>query len=329
MNAEDHLNFLEKYAIGQHSELEHETFRHWLLKAPPEQVRAALNRYDELQRLHLSASPPPESVAALEARLDRLTVQRPSAAPRRWLAAVAASVALLLGMSVYLLRPDSRPPMITYQRQQTGPNQTTRLTLADGSVVHLNGDSRLSYPVTFTGDTREVYLRGEAYFEVTKDAKRPFLIHSGRLQTQVVGTSFNVYAYPQTERLEVTVLTGRVVVSDSVSKQAVTLRPAQRAVFIPITSVLRRESAANPQFSLAWQQGKLRFEQASLTEIIDKLALRYGVRITLGSAPLRQCRLTVEFGRESLTDALEVLTALTGSTYTQDQQHITLIGTGC
>jgi ferric-dicitrate binding protein FerR (iron transport regulator) len=238
-------------------------------------------------------------------------------------------LALLVVCGVYLLRIPALRPAMVYQQKRTSSNQTVRMTLADGSVVHLNSNSSLSYPRAFRGEIREVYLRGEAYFEIAKDPAHPFLIHSGRLQTRVVGTSFNVYAYPQAPRLEVTVLTGRVLVSDSASGKTVALHPAQKVVLVPTDAGLHLEPAPNPQLSLAWQQGKLRFEQATLAEITDKLALRYGVHITLGSAQLRHCRLTVEFGRESLATALEVLTALTGSTYTQHQQQITLTGAGC
>lgn len=328
MDAENYHDFLERFAAGQHSEQEHQAFRQWLLQAPPEQVQAALDRYDELQRLHLSAAPLPETVAALEDRLDALPVQAAPAAPRRWLLAVAASVALLLGVGLYLL-PGTRPAAVAYRQQRTGPHETTRLTLADGSVVHLNSNSSLSYPTAFGAGAREVYLRGEAYFEVAKDKAHPFLIHSGRLQTRVVGTSFNVYAYPQARQLEVTVLTGRVVVSDSVSGRAVTLHPAQKAVLTPALATLSREPAPVPRLSVAWQQGKLSFDQTPLPAIVDKLAMRHGVEITLSGAKLQHCRLTVEFGRESLAQALELLTALTGSTYTQQQQHITLTGPGC
>lgn len=330
MNAEQYPDFLERFAAGQYMELEHAAFQQWLLHAPAEQVQAALDRYAEVQRHHLSAAPAPEVVAALEARLDRLpTSQVPL--PRRlwWQVAVAAVLALLVLGGSYLLRSPALRPAVAYQRYHTRTGQTIRFTLADGSVVHLSSNSTLSCPAAFRGRTREVYLRGEAYFQVAKDRNHPFIIHSGRLQTRVVGTSFNVYAYPRATRLEVTVLTGRVVVSDSVKGQAVTLRPAQKAVLTSAGATLHREPAPNPRLSLAWQQGKLRFEQAPLTEITQKLALRYGVRITLGTQQLRRCRLTVEFGHESLANALEVLSALTGSTYTQQQQHIILSGTGC
>lgn len=332
MDADNYLIFLEKFAAGQHSEQEHRAFQEWLLGAPPEQVQAALDRYAELQRYHLSLPPPPAAIAALEAQLDNLAVPSTlfKAAPRwRRQLAVAAVWLLLVAGGAYVLRTGRLQPTIAYKQQRTDLTHTSRLTLADGSVVHLNGNSSLSYPATFSGETREVYLQGEAYFQVAKDRARPFIVHSGRLQTRVVGTSFNVYAYPLAPRLEVTVLAGQVLVSDSVNGKTVALHPAQKGVFVFTAAILRREPAPNPQLSLAWQQGKLRFEQASLEEITDKLALRYGVRITLRSAQLRQCRLTVEFGRESLTTALEVLTALTGSTYTQHQQHITLTGSGC
>jgi ferric-dicitrate binding protein FerR (iron transport regulator) len=332
MDAEDHPDFLAKFAAGQHTPTEHLAFQRWLQRATPEQVREALNRYEELQRLHLPLPAATATMMALEARLDALTAAAPEQIlplPRRmrWLPAAAAAILVLLVAGAAYFLHASRPLPALAQRH-TAAGETARLTLADGSIVQLNSNSTLAYPATSDAKTREVYLQGEAYFEVAKDAAHPFIIHSGRLQTRVVGTSFNVYAYRHASRQEVTVLTGRVVVTDSSSGRAVALRPAQKAV-LSAAAPLAVELVADPKLSIAWQQGQLVFEQATLAEITDKLALRYGVTIALAAKRLQACRLTVSFAHESLKEALEIITALTGSTYTQHQQHILLTGSGC
>ena len=330
MDAEDYPDFLAKFAAGQHTQAEHLAFQQWLQRATPEQIREALNRYEELQRLQLPLPATAATMMALEARLDALTVAvSEQIRPRRvrWRPAAAATIlVLLVAGAAYFFRASRSLP--TLAQRHTAAGETARLLLADGSIVQLNGNSSLSYPTTSDAGTREVYLQGEAYFEVAKDAAHPFIIHSGRLQTRVVGTSFNVYAYRKASRQEVTVLTGRVMVTDSSSGHSVALRPVQKAV-LSTTHPLTVEQVADPKLSIAWQQGKLVFEQATLAEITDKLALRYGVTITLGAKQLQQCRLTVTFGHESLTDALDVITALTGGSYTQHQQHILLTGSGC
>ncbi|QNE39839.1 DUF4974 domain-containing protein [Hymenobacter sp. NBH84] len=330
MDAHHYHAFLEKYAAGRHTEAEHLVFRQWLLHATPAQLEEVLDHYAALQRHRLPQHPAPAAVAALEARLNALApTPAPAVArrPMRWLSVAAMVALLLVAGAAYWLRSARPRPAVAYRQQHTAAGQRARLVLADGSVVHLNGNSTLSYPATFAGNTREVQLRGEAYFEVAKDPAHPFIIHSGRLRTRVVGTSFNVYAYPHARQQEVTVLTGKVVVQDSASTRAVTLRPAQKAVLA--ASALTVEPAPTPAQSIAWQQGRLVFDQAALPEIVDKLGQRYGVRITLNSEQLLRCRLTVEFGQEPLTDALEILSALTGSTYTLQEQHVILQGAGC
>jgi len=328
MDADDYPNFLAKFAAGQHTEAEHLAFQQWLQRATPEQVQDALDRYEELQRLHLSPPPTTAAITALEARLDQLSATESKRAPPRrgrWLSVAAVVLLLLVAGAAYFHNVSLLVPSLA--ERHTAAGQVARLTLADGTVVQLNGNSTLTYPTAFEGQTRDVYLQGEAYFEVAKDAAHPFLIYSGRLQTRVVGTSFNVYAYPNTSRQEVTVLTGRVVVTDSTSGKAVALHPAQKAVLS--AHALAVEPVADPKLSLAWQRGQLVFEQATLAEITDKLAQRYGVTIALGGKQLQACRLTVSFAHESLAEALEVITALTGSHYTQRQQHILLTGPGC
>jgi len=330
MDAHYYHAFLEKYAAGRHTQAEHLAFRQWLLHTTPAQLEAVLDHYAALQRHRLPQPPAPAAIAALEARLNVLAPTPAPAATRRpvrWLSVAATVALLLLAGAAYWLRSTHPTSAVAYRQQRTAAGQRARLVLADGSVVHLNGSSTLSYPATFEGKTREVQLRGEAYFEVAKDPAHPFIIHSGRLQTRVVGTSFNVYAYPHAQQQEVTVLTGKVVVQDSASTRVVTLRPAQKAVLA--ASALTVEPAPTPTQSIAWQQGRLVFDQAALSEIVDKLGQRYGVRITLHSKQLLRCRLTVEFGQEPLADALEILSALTGSTYTVNEQHVILRGTGC
>ncbi len=320
--------FLEKFAADQHTEAEHRAFLRWLQRATGSEMAAALEAYEQLQGPYRSRAPAPRLMARIEARLDRAPLPAtPSAGsvPRwpRLLPAVAAAIALLLlAGGGYLLRPHrpkAGPLVFLHKRVPAG--RTDSLTLADGSIIVLNERSTLVYPARFAPGRRDVYLAGEAYFRVAKNPARPFVIHSGRLQTQVVGTSFNVYAYPQAARQEVTVLTGKVVVSYPDDNQHVTLKPAQRAVFEPARHLLRATAVANPALSLAWRRGQLQFEDAPVDEVLDKLSARYGVAIRARAPHLRRCRLTVRFGPESVAEALQVLAALTHSRYHTDSQH--------
>ena len=111
-----------------------------------------------------------------------------------------------------IARPLNRPASTVGEIIST-PNQViNEYTLPDGSVVALNSNSKLVFPKQFNGDTREVTIEGEAFFDVKPNPEKPFIINAGKAQIKVVGTSFNVSAYPETETLEVVVKTGKVQV---------------------------------------------------------------------------------------------------------------------
>ena len=106
--------------------------------------------------------------------------------------------------------------------------ETFKVVLSEGTEVFLNSDSRLAYPTIFKGKERVVSLEGEAYFKVTKDAKHPFIVKSGNLQVRVLGTEFNVRSYSPTD-VRVTLITGKVAVSDTCGIHSVEMMPGQSA----------------------------------------------------------------------------------------------------
>ena len=337
MNLSERRLFFEKYAANQHTAAEHQAFLRWLAQTSGPELEVALTEYEQLSKPESKVVPPSRLVAGIEARLNQAAESaEPTAVVKQlwpqaaWVA--AAVIGLLLLVGGYFSRPISHSPKPTlaYLRKHVPAGHIDSLTLSDGTRIVLNAGSTLTYPVKFAATRRDVYLVGEAYFRVTKNPAQPFVIHSGALQTRVVGTSFNVYAYPRATRQEVTVLTGAVRVSDAGSKQQVALQPAQRAVFEPTTHRLHLVPAAKPSLSVAWRQGQLRFEDAPLDEVLDKVSTRYGVVIRPRAPRLGNCRLTVRFGTETLPEVLQVLSALTHSRhYTDSQRIIWLDGQGC
>lgn len=327
--------FLAKYAANRHTRAEHQAFLHWLRQAPESELADALMAYEQIAEPADTAAPSPRLLAGIEAALDAVPPPATAVVKPMWwrpLWAAAAVLLLLLAGGYYLLLPAASPsaPALTYRHKRVPAGQIDSLTLPDGSRIVLNAGSTLTYPAQFAATRRDVYLKGEAYFRVTKNPAQPFVIHSGGLQTRVVGTSFNVYAYPRAARQEVTVLTGVVCVSDPARARQLTLQPAQRAVFERATHALHKVPVARPGLSLAWRQGQLRFEDAPLDEVLDKLSSRYGVVLRARALPLRNCRLTVRFEAETLPEVLQVLGALTHSQPRTDPQHtIWLEGKGC
>jgi ferric-dicitrate binding protein FerR (iron transport regulator) len=178
----------------------------------------------------------------------------------------------------------------TDQRQQlkqavTQPGERKLLQLSDGTKIWLCPSSSLQYPDQLTGNYREVKLEGEAFFEVAKDKVHPFIIHSGRMQTQVVGTSFNIQAYKKQDKLSVTVVTGIVKVTGTATlgspSAQVMLKPNQRALFNPNTGSLTGENYPDAQQMLKRKDGILTYNGTPIQKVIADFSLFYNLSIEL------------------------------------------------
>lgn len=150
-----------------------------------------------------------------------------------------------------------------------------RVTLADGSTVHLNSESELRFPTAFTGKERRVYLKGEGYFEVERDTARPFVVAAGKTEVRVLGTRFNVNAYDAEEVTRTTLVEGKVSVGDSVAGKAVVLSPGWQAEWRRGNVSSRK---VNVKAVVAWIDGKFYFEEgATLEEITEQLRRWYDI----------------------------------------------------
>ncbi|GAB3329148.1 FecR domain-containing protein [Larkinella ripae] len=203
-----------------------------------------------------------------------------------------------------------------------------RHELADGSVVWLSPATRLRYPKQFAASIRAVQLEGEAFFEVRRDAARPFVIQAGKLKTEVLGTTFNVRAYRNSPRFEVSVVTGKVAVSVS-DKNRVLLTARQQAVFNPKAESLAKTGLPRTAKPKLWEPATVAFEWASLRQVADALEDTFGVRIQFRNPALRNCRLRADFTNMRLPVILNLLCKSTDATYTLNGQEIELDGPGC
>jgi transmembrane sensor len=193
----------------------------------------------------------------------------------------------------------------------------------------LNAGSILTYPERFTGNTREITLEGEAFFDVAADARKPFIIHAGALNTTVLGTTFNITAYKNSPLLSVTVLSGKVAVMDTLSQKSVTVLPNQKATFNPDKATLITSIADKPENAIAWSEGKLIFEETPLAEVAERLSYKYNVQIVLEGRNLSNCRFNGEFDTEPLEEILKIITTLTETKIKREGTVIHLSGKGC
>lgn len=186
----------------------------------------------------------------------------------------------------------------------------SRIELADGSVVTLNRDSKINYPEKFSASAREVEIEGEAFFEVQPDPARPFVIHAGEATIKVLGTSFNVSAYPQNNEIEVVVTSGKVQVSKTKAatnqQNDLILDPGDKGVFATESNELRKIRNDNPNY-LAWKTRDLIFDKTSLKEVLEQLNKVYRAQVRTADPELDQLLLTAHFENRPLDFILEVI----------------------
>jgi transmembrane sensor len=229
-------------------------------------------------------------------------------------------------LSFYLLFQDNPKNIFSkdqavYLTKNSATEHATGVILADGTKVTLNSNSNLRYPEKFGAATREVYLKGEAYFQVAHNKNKPFIVHSGKLKTQVLGTTFVVSAYATTIPLRVTVLTGKVVVKDETTKARVVLTRGQVASIHQNKQAFLLTHMADPEEAIAWTEGKLIFDNATLEETAFKLSNRYGIKIIITDQKVSEQRITAMFQQQSLTKILNALTRLTHSNYKKENNN--------
>ena len=175
-----------------------------------------------------------------------------------------------------------------------------KVTLSDGTEVWLNADSRLSFPAKFTGEKRQVELSGEAYFKVTKDARHPFIVKSGNVSTQVLGTEFNFRSYGNAAP-EVALVKGSVLVNDAASNRSVKLVPGQAAT---VATDKIAVNAINTEYYTQWKEGLFYFDDASLLDILKELGRWYNVSIEMEDAKLAHYNLHFIASRDESLDQI-------------------------
>jgi len=148
------------------------------------------------------------------------------------------------------------------------------VTLADGSIIRLNADSKLTVAPGFNAKNRQLTLEGEGYFKVAKNAKLPFVIRTGKVKTTVVGTVFNLKAYPETESIRLTVIEGKVRFEKQ--NKGLLLEANKAATYQKATSSFKKE-AFDKEKALGWQRGKLVFDNIPFSEALRMIERRFNI----------------------------------------------------
>ena len=184
----------------------------------------------------------------------------------------------------------------------------SQVVLPDGSKVWLNAESTLKFPVPFPKDSRNVDLQGEAFFEVVKKQKQPFVVHSGHVNVKVLGTKFDCKAFAEDKTIEVILEEGSVALNtngDAGERESV-LKPGDRAVIEKETGKTQIRNEEIEKY-IAWHNGKLVFDNTPMSEVASMLERWYGVEVVVQDVEILKYRFTTTFDNESIFHVIELL----------------------
>lgn len=250
----------------------------------------------------------------------------------RWRGAAAAILFALCSVLLYIqLKRNDSDNAKQWQTFTTARGNKMSIVLPDGSHVKLNAASQLKFPVKFTGKERKIYLSGEAFFDVKKDELRPFIIQAGKMKIRVLGTAFNVKAYPNEKRNETTLITGsvEVVLKDGASRRIV-LKPSEKLI-VDYSKDARRiaephknqpERIVHPQSDVrissmqkadsvvietSWTHNKLIFKDMEFGDVAREMERWYNKDISIEGEDLKRLKFSGNFEKESIEEALRAL----------------------
>lgn len=266
----------------------------------------------------------------------------------KWMA--AASILLVVLVSYFTINgKDNKEsfvsliPGTSISKTNSGAAPIT-IALDDGSLVTLSPSSTVHYAKKFTGDSREIYLEGEAFFEVAKNLGKPFFVYYNTIVTKVLGTSFRINTSSETGDIEVSVRTGKVQVYENKnlteerpSEVAVIVTPNQKAVYKKTNRLFETLLVDQPQpisnEAPGYTEGKKRpnfiFEQEKLLTVFQQIEKTYGIEIVPENTAINDCIFTGDVSTNDLHKKLEIICLTVNASYQINGTKILIKGNGC
>lgn len=265
----------------------------------------------------------------------------------------AAAIVLMvsgIGWIVWVSRTSANQPVYTQLvnaspvalvEKTNATNAPVSVPLPDGSLVTLQPGSRISFSQPFAGDKREVYLTGEAFFDVQKNPRRPFYVHANEVVTKVLGTSFTIKAFDKQTSIQVAVRTGRVSVfarndwkraENEVNSDVpgLVLTPNQQVDFNRRDGNFHRTITPNPTIiNHRFAKDVFVYDDTSISEVFTQLEEAYGIDIVFDEQLLRQCTLTATFQDEPLLEKLTLICQTIKASYQIVDAQIVITAPGC
>lgn len=272
---------IEKYRKNQLSEEELARFIEWVKTADEDEVHAII---DEDMNLFVPDRTYPDKESEVKGRLDDImNADKPRPSIWRKVAAIAASllIPILIFGNIYFYNKLTHPTSVS-TAIATDSRRMTVVTLPDGSSVELNQDSRVRYESSdFTKDVRTIDFEGEGYFKIAKSETAPFKIKSAELEVTVHGTVFNLKAYPQAEDAKLALIEGSVSLASLKTGEVVKIAPNEEATLNYASGAISIKKLEDENNATAWTTGKLRFNNAEMSEVILEIEEVYGCHLSV------------------------------------------------
>lgn len=248
----------------------------------------------------------------------------------KWVHYAAASLVIVVGFTYFLFKPSFSPTLVKVQPESneisTRLGSKTQVKLPDGSIVWLNGGSKLVYQKEYGKILREVSLIGEGYFDVVKNKEVPFIINTKSIKIKVLGTIFNVKAYPEDKQTETSLIKGKIEVTiKNRPDNKIILSPNEKLIvenelieeqnkrksieLIPTVSI-NKLKFISPDSSVAenqWVENKLVFRDQTFEELALMMERWYNIKLEIQSNSLKSTRMNGNFEKETIDQAIEAL----------------------
>jgi len=293
---------VKKYLSGRFSPATEEKIQRWIIKDEnrEEKEQASLDYWNEL-----NIKPDAKVDAALKQVNRKIGFSQKQ---NYWYRVAAVLIPLFILAGGYLYYQSTRNILIEIV---VAYGEEKHLVLPDSSEMWMNAGTTVKYPAKFDKSQRTVYLSGEAYFSVKKDAGKPFIVQTKDLSVKVLGTKFNVKAYPDESKITTTLTTGKIEVNTTLSKESLILNPNEQLVFDNQTSKINIETIPSDEMT-AWVSGEIIFANASFKDILQTMERRFDVAFETTTA-LPDGNYTVKFLKnDSLEHIMNILKEIVG-----------------
>lgn len=308
---------IKKYLEGKTTPAESEQIRNWLINPENDvELRQILGEIWTNSEIHLKGQAPDfnQMLDQVHHQINnQLIHQIKSRALSTKLYQTFSKVAAILIIPLLLLsvyfyfnpaQTSTELASNTFREIYTKPGTRTQIDLPDGTRVWLNDGTTFRYPEKFTGTQREVFVDGEAYFEVKSNPENPFVVNNPMMNTVVTGTHFNLNAYSADNYFEATLLEGKIHLENENKKLA--MKPGEQVQFDPMLEKAVQKTV-DPQNAAAWVDGKLIFKDEKIGTAIKKLARWYNVEIILTDPEINNYLMTATIQDEKLDQSLKLI----------------------